>query len=662
MDNKSVSVFSIIVITMTVLIMVLGIFFGIMIYESTRNKKTGDGKTVIIDDGFINIDVNDKDDALDVIESVDKKIGTNNARNELRYIGQEKTDNKDVYVMQQYYKDIPVYQRNVKLYVDGDQKTDRIESNYYKFNEDISTKETMSSDQAKKRVLSQYQNCEIKKEPQLVIYVESDEKPEELPFLSWVIIIRVYDSDKDDTIFIKMSDDDDVSDEDSQDTNYDWVIKPTIEADDIITANEGFEDYNKNSEYVERYGGFDTTRVAVIYNDEKYSFIKYNGKIISANGATGYCFMSPVHKFMLYTDNKDYTLSKDYTISDEPFGVEGVSMLYYWDEESSKCYCTFGHGSGASNTPTNITCPVAKCTIKEENDMTYCYPVENSKYAIYSKGKLITDFKYDYAYMAFDEITSIEKQYVIPYCMSDKWGYYNSDGKEILPCEYNASFKFMNTDFYQDDVNVPYLDSEGLLCVQNESGAGYVDLDGNVVIPLDEFEETRPVFNGFAWAKKDGKWGVIKLKNTDDSSDTDESKSESDRNKKNSDIDGSEDIDENNDRFESLNDHSIDEKPGYDTYDILRMIEGHYNDLLDDDGNYIIYDYECEEDDHGITAKLRYQMSEEELNYRMENGRETPANVYIEDLLVDKETGLVTPENSMTGFFVIEDDDPWYLW
>ena len=37
---------------------------------------------------------------------------------------------------------------------------------------------------------------------------------------------------------------------------------------------------------------------------------------------------------------------------------------------------------------------------------------------------------------------------------------------------------------------------------------GYIDTNGNIAIPF-EFEETRPVYDGKDWAKRDGLWGIL---------------------------------------------------------------------------------------------------------------------------------------------------------
>lgn len=58
----------------------------------------------------------------------------------------------------------------------------------------------------------------------------------------------------------------------------------------------------------------------------------------------------------------------------------------------------------------------------------------------------------------------------------------------------------------------PFLSSNGYIPVKINGQCGYYDTQGNEIIPCGTFEEVRPVHNGLAWVKKDGKWGVIKLK------------------------------------------------------------------------------------------------------------------------------------------------------
>ncbi|MBD5160155.1 MAG: hypothetical protein HDT23_07955, partial [Ruminococcus sp.] len=77
-----------------------------------------------------------------------------------------------------------------------------------------------------------------------------------------------------------------------------------------------------------------------------------------------------------------------------------------------------------------------------------------------------------------------------------------------------------------------YLPSEEYIAFNTAWGGGYYSTDGGAVIPVGEFAEARPVFNGLAWVKDHatGLWGVIQLtgeradapENNDDDSDSEE--------------------------------------------------------------------------------------------------------------------------------------------
>ncbi len=93
-----------------------------------------------------------------------------------------------------------------------------------------------------------------------------------------------------------------------------------------------------------------------------------------------------------------------------------------------------------------------------------------------------------------------------------KWGYQDSNGKEILPCMFNElhiNWVDPNRGFTQYQPVFSF--SENLVAVATDKGAGYYDIDGNEIIPCGEFEQARPVHDGKAWVKKNGKWGIIHI-------------------------------------------------------------------------------------------------------------------------------------------------------
>lgn len=127
-------------------------------------------------------------------------------------------------------------------------------------------------------------------------------------------------------------------------------------------------------------------------------------------------------------------------------------------------------------------------------------------YPEYSRDYLLTDYEYDDCGSFSDGLLAVRK--------NGKWGYINKEGEEIIPIEYDASW----------DTFVPYENirtgKTAAFCYA--ATGGYVvlkkgdswlikDTAGSTVIDEGKYEALRPVHNGKCWAKKNGKWGVIKI-------------------------------------------------------------------------------------------------------------------------------------------------------
>ena len=111
-----------------------------------------------------------------------------------------------------------------------------------------------------------------------------------------------------------------------------------------------------------------------------------------------------------------------------------------------------------------------------------------------------------------------------------KWGYFDQNGTQIIDfiCEPFAS-KVLYGGWDKGkgtSANYPFLASD-YIPVKIDGKCGYYDTSGNEVIPCGTFEDVRPVHNHLAWVKKDGKWGVIELKELENQTITAVEKSES---------------------------------------------------------------------------------------------------------------------------------------
>jgi tetratricopeptide (TPR) repeat protein len=80
------------------------------------------------------------------------------------------------------------------------------------------------------------------------------------------------------------------------------------------------------------------------------------------------------------------------------------------------------------------------------------------------------------------------------------------------------------------------------------------------------------------------------------------------------------------------------------------QIAAHYKELWSPAGNYACFYHEVEETDSTYTFILRYQLSNEEAEEMLAEGRTPAANTYVTEVKVDKSTGTVTDEISGTSW------------
>ena len=82
---------------------------------------------------------------------------------------------------------------------------------------------------------------------------------------------------------------------------------------------------------------------------------------------------------------------------------------------------------------------------------------------------------------------------MIPVVKNEKYGYINTDGKEVVPCIYDYASSFKS----------------GLALVRKDKKYGYIDKEGNLIIPLkyDKAQNFEDI--GLANVCKDGLWGFI---------------------------------------------------------------------------------------------------------------------------------------------------------
>ena len=293
--------------------------------------------------------------------------------------------------------------------------------------------------------------------------------------------------------------------------SYTWHVEPTIEADFVGVLNQGHptldyhsEEYYKfNTNWYSEYCGFS--------QDGLFGIIDYDGNII-ASAIYDEISVKSGRKCILTDESfKHVKLLSDGSISDafeEYYEVTNGYPWACWIESDKKVYCVEG-GSSVAELP-SATMAVCIGFKKDNGDgwqQITTHDWQNPEYVLIVDGKKVSDTVYENAGCFFDGIIPVKKD--------GKWGYVNENGDTVIPFEYDDAWASERTTYHSNDNrnvrNRAFDASDGyvVLC-QNGQYALYTTT-GGCAIPFGELEEISPVYEGMAWAKKDGKWGVIQL-------------------------------------------------------------------------------------------------------------------------------------------------------
>lgn len=296
-------------------------------------------------------------------------------------------------------------------------------------------------------------------------------------------------------------------DNNSEVTEIKWLKKPSIQASNIITSD--LSQINTEDKINRSF-----LDISIIYNNGKYGFIDFEGNLI-LSPSYDYYYICSCGEMILYNKNNDQisetcSIDNDGQITYNTYFHEDNSPEYFWDDSTKKLYVRHKNETFAKEYTESEPIIAQNSSVTKIDYNSYSIAATaNPYYALIKNNKIILDFNYEDFYAPpFRNPNST----AIALKKDGKWGYVSSDGDEIIPFECSDILSSFNGSISGDyEKNHPYLFSDGFVPVCINSEFYYYDLEGNRVTNGDSYEQARPVINGKAWVKCNGKWGVIQL-------------------------------------------------------------------------------------------------------------------------------------------------------
>ena len=270
-------------------------------------------------------------------------------------------------------------------------------------------------------------------------------------------------------------------------TSYEWVIQPTISAENII-APDGAQVNTEgviNNAYM---------RVAIIKRDGMYGFIDYNGTIMVKPEYSDYYigYDGTMTLSRVTSDGTQYCAidASGYMVN---YGADRSIKDRYFFYDSSEGQCYYQNYKDKYAKLYNGKKLVAVQDIKAEKKGDNKFEVEilNESFALCQNNELLTDYEYDDAYIPIYKGTGSTG---IALCKGDKWGYVNGKGEQIIDfiCDAVPQSSLASNLLVSEGLH-PYLFAGDYVPVSVNSRFGYYNKKGEVVVSPGEFEQARPI-------------------------------------------------------------------------------------------------------------------------------------------------------------------------
>ncbi len=278
----------------------------------------------------------------------------------------------------------------------------------------------------------------------------------------------------------------------------DWLIEPSISAQAIQPLVHA--DFNENTNHYD-ISYADCFRIML---DGKYGIIDFNGKFVVQPEYDQIFAIRNSDDFLGIikggeTDEQHYIHSDTFRTQKAYKKYNSEKYEYYWNLSRSTPVFVLNENGAIIDKEMNQTLPE---TVKGVRHATGKY-IPSGSFGLMTNGANVTGMVYSGAGMFTNGLAAFES--------NGKWGYIDSDGRTVVPFEYDAVWGYSAL----GGMDTPYESFEGHITVCKNKKFGILKDDGSVLI-APTFDDATPVVDGKAFVKTEGKWGVILVYGTAD--------------------------------------------------------------------------------------------------------------------------------------------------
>ena len=322
----------------------------------------------------------------------------------------------------------------------------------------------------------------------------------------------------------------------SQTSEYSWVIKPSYVYDEVavikqydipfgegtlasfVSEESGVYKYKPGKEYKGIFTAIDSNGKwgLIDSNGKKIIDNKYD-KINISNWMYRYHYIEVsylIESYANYSSYDDYWLDSKLNEVHPSQGLgSDPGLVYYYDIDTGRIYFAdlmMGNRELSGNELSEIYKPIVSAVTTEGETISlygketlqhnfYTDKPGTGMYGLISGGKITVPMEYDGYFKpeTADEFGNCNR---IVFWKNNKIYVFDKNGK----CYSNGKYDKV------DNENQELYYFNGYLTVCKGGKWGLIDINGKEVVKC-RFEDITSVYDGKAWAKENGKWGVIKL-------------------------------------------------------------------------------------------------------------------------------------------------------